>query len=66
MNRSEIANDLRRYTNAGMISAKELAAFMNKKSVWRVKQKYLTGLERVGQKYFISDVAQRLKEKCVL
>lgn len=66
MNRSEIAKDLRQFTGAGMISAKELAAFMNRKSVWRVKQDYLVGLEKIGNKYFVTDVAARLKERCVL
>ena len=64
MTRTEIAAALRQYTNAGMISAKELAAFMNRKSVWRVKQDYLIGLERIGNKYFVTDVAARLKERC--
>jgi len=66
MNRSEIAKDLRQFVGAGMISAKELAAFMNRKSVWRVKQDYLVGLEKIGNKYFVTDVAARLKERCVL
>lgn len=65
MIRTDIAKELRRYTGAGTIRAKELAGFLGEKNVSRVKQKYLSGLEAIGGRaYLITDVAERLKEHC--
>lgn len=63
MTRTEIAADLRRFTGGGMITASELAAYMGLKKTQRVAEKYLRGLERVGNRYWIPDVARRLKEE---
>lgn len=65
MIRTDIAKELRRYTGAGTIRAKELAGFLGEKNVSRVKQKYLSGLEAIGGRaYLITEVAERLKEHC--
>ena len=65
MIRTDIAKELRRYTGAGTIRAKELAGFLGVKNVQRVKTKYLNGLEAIGGRaYLITDVAERLKEDC--
>lgn len=65
MIRTDIAKELRRYTGAGTIKAKELAGFLGEKNISRVKQKYLSGLEAIGGRaYLITDVAERLKEHC--
>jgi len=66
MTRTEIAADLRKYTGGGMISAGQLAAFMGLKKAQRVAELYLRGLEHVGNRYFITDVAERLKDACEL
>lgn len=65
MIRTDIAKELRRYTGAGTIRAKELAGFLGEKNISRVKRKYLSGLEAIGGRaYLITDVAERLKEHC--
>lgn len=67
MIRTDIAKELRRYTGAGTIRAKELAGFLGEKNISRVKRKYLSGLEAIGGRaYLITDVAERLKEHCVM
>lgn len=67
MIRTDIAKELRRYTGAGTIRAKELAGFLGEKNISRVKRKYLIGLEAIGGRaYLITDVAERLKEHCVM
>lgn len=65
MIRTDIAKELRRYTGRGTIKASEVAGFLGDKNVSRVKQKYLSGLEAIGGRaYLITDVAERLKERC--
>lgn len=64
MTRTDIAAALRQYTGAGMITPKQLADFLGVKTVWRVREKYLKGLEHVGGRYLIIDVARRIKEEC--
>ena len=67
MIRSDIAKELRHYTGKGTIRASEVAAFLGDKNISRVKRKYLIGLEAIGGKaYLIPEVAERLKEQCVL
>lgn len=66
MIRTDIAQELRRYTGAGTIRAKELAGFLGVKNVSRVSEKYLKGLEAIGGRaYLITDVADRLKANCM-
>ena len=66
MTRTEIAADLRKYTGGGMITAAQLAGFMGLKKSQRVADLYLRGLERIGNRYFVTDVAARLKDACEL
>ena len=67
MIRTDIAKELRRFTGKGTIRAKELAEFVGDKNVSRVTGKYLRGLEAIGGRaYLITDVAERLKEACVI
>ncbi len=63
MTRSEIAKDLRQFTGAGVITPKQLADFLGVKTIWRVREKYLSGLEHLGNAYLITEVAARLKEE---
>lgn len=65
MIRTDIAQELRRFTGRGTIRASELGMFLGDKNVSRVKRKYLSGLEAIGgQQYLIPEVAERLKEHC--
>lgn len=67
MIRSDIAKELRLYTGKGTIRATELAAFLGDKNVTRVKDRYLRGLEAIGGRaYLIPEVAERLKENCII
>ena len=67
MIRTDITKALRRYTGRETITAKEVAEFLCEKNVYRVKQKYLTGLEAIGGRvYLITEVAERMKERCEL
>ena len=66
MTRTEIAKDLRQFTGAGVITPKQLAAYLGVKTVWRVSEKYLKDLEHIGNRYLITEVAARLKERCEL
>lgn len=64
MLRTTIYNDLRRHVHgAGVITAGQLADFLGLKNVSRVKAEYLDGLEHINNRYFISDVAERLQKE---
>ena len=49
--------------NAEFITVKELTTFLGVKNEGRVKKEFLTGLDRVGKRYLINDVADRILEK---
>lgn len=67
MIRTDIAKELRRFTGKGTIRASEVARFLGDKNISLVKRKYLIGLEAIGgSAYLIPEVAERLKEQCVL
>lgn len=67
MIRTDIAKELRRFTGKGTIRSSELARFLGDSNADRVKKKYLTGLEAIGgTAYLIPEVADRLKESCVV
>ena len=67
MIRTDIANAMRRFTGREVIRASELAAFLGVKNVTRVKDRYLRGLEAIGGRvYLIQEVAERLKNDCVM
>ena len=62
MTKSDIASELRRFTGKGLITARELSRFVGDSNPQRVRRKFLMDLERIGQGYLITDVAERLKE----
>jgi len=66
MTRTDIAKALRQFAGAGMITPKQLADFLGVKTVLRVSEKYLKDLEHIGNRYLITEVAARLKERCEL
>lgn len=66
MDRRELVNDMKQTFKASFITRQQLANYMGIKDPHCV-DKYLHGLERVnGKFYFVTDVASRLKERCVI
>lgn len=64
MTRQEIANDIKRFTGSAMVTGKELADYMGIKKTQWVRDHYLVGLEKVGNRYWVNDIAGRLKDAC--
>ena len=48
------------------ITVRELCTVVGDSNPYRVKKKYLDGLEKVGKGYFVPEVAERLKEAAVV
>lgn len=63
MNTNEIARELRLISGGGLISAKEVGAFVRDKNSSRVRAKYLKDLENLSGKYLITDVAKVLRKE---
>lgn len=63
MLKREIANELKTFTGAGMITKTQLSRFMGYSRVDKLPARYLKGLKKVGTKYFIKEVAERLSEE---
>ena len=63
MTRGEIASELRRISGGGLITLKEVSAFVRDSNTARVRKMYLSGLESCQGHYLVSDVARRIKEK---
>ena len=49
-----------------LIRLARIADMVGDSNPQRVKQKYLLGLERINGRYFVPEVAERLKEKAVM
>ena len=64
MKAGDIAKDLRDFTKSGTITPKQLSDYLGVSATWRVSEKYLKGLDHIGHRYFIPEVAKRLKEDC--
>lgn len=61
MTRSEITKDMKQFCGSGMIAIGQIAKYMGYKkndSVWSI----VDGLERIGNRYFVRDVADRIKD----
>lgn len=65
MDKRELINDMRRYCGGSFITRQKLAAYMGYKDPHCVDE-LLYGLERVKQCYFVNDVAESLKSRCVI
>lgn len=64
MDKRELKAEMKRYTGGGFITAKQLTSFLGAKDQYKVREKYLLGLDRVsGKYYFIPDVVTRLMEE---
>ncbi len=66
MTRAEIERRLNQYAGGGMMTAAQVAQWLGVKAVWRVKDKYLRGLPRLGNRYYNADIAESMKEKEVV
>lgn len=61
MTKTDLTRDMRTFTGAGVISAKELTKYLGYSNPHRVKEKFLSGLSPVAdKKYFIPDVADAI------
>ena len=59
MNKKELEKGLREFTGSGFITRSKLASYMGKKNPRHI-DKYLEGLDRIGNDYFIPDVAEAI------
>lgn len=62
MTRTEIAAELRKLSGGGLITPKEVSRFVRDSNTYRVRKKYLDGLESCNGHYLVTDVARRIKE----
>lgn len=62
MKRQELEKDMREAVGGAFITKKQLASFMGYSKVDSIK-KYLIGLEKVGVKYYVPDVARRISNE---
>lgn len=64
MTKQEIANALRKASGEqAFITASDLARMMGLVDSRKVRKEFLDGLEHVGRRYLITDVAEVLKER---
>ncbi len=62
MTKSDVVKALRRTSGSEFISRKELASALGYRDSHSV-DKYLVGLAKVGRRYYIEDVAERVTEE---
>ena len=64
MTKTELARELTR-ANGGnpLIKLSKIAEIVGDKNTQRVRRKYLQGLELIGNRYFVPEVAEALKSK---
>lgn len=61
MRACDLVADMKSYVGgASFINLSELTAYLNKKDVKCVRKKYLVGLPKVGNGYYIPDVAKAI------
>lgn len=61
MTRTDIEKALRRQTTGDFVSRAEIARALGYKDPHRI-DRFLRGLNRIGYRYFVTDVAERLLE----
>lgn len=58
MIKTELVNEMKKHVNGALfINVADLSRFLGKTDRQKVKAKYLSNLEKVGNGYFIPDVA---------
>ena len=62
MTTKEIEIALERANGGPFIKVSTLAQFLGDSNLSRVRKKYLCGLQRISGRYFVPEVAQRIKE----
>ena len=64
MTKTELAKEITR-ANGGnpLIKLSKIAEIVGDKNTQRVKRTYLEGLETIGKRYFVPEVAEALKRK---
>ena len=64
MTKTELAKEITR-ANGGspLIKLSKIAEIVGDKNTQRVKRTYLVGLETIGKRYFVPEVAEALKSK---
>jgi len=64
MNQTELSKALRGAAGDRVfITATQLARAMGRSDTYKVKQRYLNGLDHVGGMYFIPDVSERIMKE---
>lgn len=64
MTKTELAKEITRANNGSpLIKLSKIAELVGDKNAQRVKRKYLQGLELIGNRYFVPEVAEALKSK---
>lgn len=66
MTKTELAKAMTQANGGPFIKLARIADMVGDSNITRVRQKYLLGLERINGRYFIPEVAERLKENAVL
>lgn len=61
MTQTDIAKELRIISGSGTVKVGHVCRFIGDKDRYRVKQKYLAGLENINGRYLVTDVAKRIK-----
>ena len=61
MTRTDIAAELRIISGSGTVKVSHVCRFVGDKDRYRVKRKYLDGLENINGRYLVTDVAKRIK-----
>ena len=62
MTRAEIASELRKMSGGGLVTVREVCRFVRDSNTYRVRNRYLKGLESVNGHYLVTDVARRISQ----
>ena len=61
MTRTDIAAELRIISGSGTVKVGHVCTFVGDSDRYRVKRKFLDGLENINGRYLVTDVAKRIK-----
>lgn len=63
MTKTELVRDMKQSVKASFITVTQLAEYLGKSDKTKVKNQYCRDLDKIGNGYFIPDVAQVLIDK---
>lgn len=66
MTTKELARSMERINGSPFIKIGEIARMVGDRTTSRVKRNYLQGLESFNGRYFIPEVAERIKERMTI